>query len=310
MNDEIVDNVLLDPHYDSYTAFWDKQWGETMLQRADKSPLRQPVRDFVALCRYSSEAHRLPWLAVELIRSYAEGEMKGLIQFRDQYSDSVVRKVVQRIEKEMSERLDHHGRKTLNHAVRKIEKETFGEAKQKFKLHLDAKRFWDYLIDPTRLIDGPEPSAIIPMSIFGIQRNIFLGLFFAYEDLSLHVIKSKDPTFKVEPKKGTKDAITIESGLNDNFGGTLGSECWDEEVDLTRLVRNQLVHNGGRYHSKLDKYKAKGRFFTEPDTKAHPVLKNDMFLVVTDKIQILPGNTRHLFNVLKVRALKMIDKAA
>jgi hypothetical protein len=143
------------------------------------------------------------------------------------------------------------------------------------------------------------------MSVFGIQRNNYLALYFAFEDLSLHVIRTKKPKFKADPKRG----VTIGGTLDAEFGGTLGQECWDDEIDLARLVRNQLVHSGGRYDAaKFDK-KYKARFVDHKNSPLAPILKGELFIVINNKIQITACNGRHFYNILKDRAMKMIDKA-
>jgi hypothetical protein len=295
---EILDTPFLDPNYDSYEQFFDYQWADAILKRAINSPLKKPVIDFVLSCRYASEAHRLPWLSVELLRSYAEGERQAFFGVRRAYAEQVINGVVQRIAKKMDRHLNHDSRSALRRVVKEIEKETFG-ATRSARIKFNKAAYWQYMTDPKR-----DTTGIFPMSIFGIQRNNYLALYFAFEDLSLHVIRTKKPKFKANPTKG----VTIGGALDDLFGGALGKETWDDEIDLARLVRNQLVHSGGRYDpAKFDKYKA--RIVDQKSSPLAPVLKGELYIVVGDKIRITPCNGRHLFNVLKDRALKMVDKA-
>jgi hypothetical protein len=87
----------------------------------------------------------------------------------------------------------------------------------------------------------------------------------------------------------------------------LSDFCWKhEEVDLARLVRNALAHNGGRFGPDLEKYKTR---FVGATSTAKPLLRGDQFNLVEGKIQITPDNTRHLFGVLKERVSKIIEKA-
>ena len=300
MNNEILDHRVLDPNYSSYEQFFDYKWADDILKRVAASPLKEAVIDFVLSCRYASEAHRLPWLSVELLRSYAEGETKGSLRFRTLYAERVINDIVQKIAKKMDRHLTRDSQKALRRVVKEIEKESFDAQRAASCIKFDTTAYWQYMTDPKR-----DTTGIIPMSIFGIQRNNYLALFFAYEDLSLHVIKTKKPKFKADPKKG----VTIGSTLDALFGGTLGKECWDDEIDLARLVRNQLVHSGGRYDPAKFDAKYKARFVDQKTSPLAPILKGELFIVVNNTIQITPCNGRHFFNVLKDRAMKLIDKA-
>jgi hypothetical protein len=300
MKDEILDTPILDPHYDSYQTFFDGEWARAILQRAENSRLKQAVVDFVLSCRYASEAHRLPWLSVQLVRSYADGEAKGSLTFRSRYAPRLINDIVQKIAKKMERHLTRNILKALRSAVKEIEKDALIGQQAAARVKFNTAAYWHYMTDPKR-----DETGGIPMSIFGIQRNNYLALYFAYEDLSLHVIRTKKPNFEAKPPK-----VTIGGAFDDHFGGMLGKECWDDEIDLARLVRNQLVHSGGRYDAKLEK-KHKGRFvFVEPKSALGPVLKGDSFIVINNRIQITACNGRHLYDVLKDRAMKMIDKAA
>jgi len=84
--------------------------------------------------------------------------------------------------------------------------------------------------------------------------------------------------------------------------------CWiDSEVDLAKLVRNALAHNGGRFGVDLEKYKDR---FLDATEATDVALHDDRFLLVAGKIQITPGNTRHLFDVLKDRVTRIIEHDA
>jgi hypothetical protein len=298
MKIEIVDTPILDPNYDSYVQFFDYDWAREFGKRAENSALQQAAIDFVLACRYASEAHRLPWLSVELLRNYADGEKRGALAFRAQYAELLIQTIIQKLGAKMDRHFTRDTRKALTRAIKELEKEFLHKMQNAAQLKFNSAAYWDYMTNPKR-----DPTGIIPMSVFGIQRNNYLALYFAYEDLSLHVIRTKKPTFKANPPK-----VTI-GGTLDTLFGTLGKDCWDDEVNLARLVRNQLVHSGGRFDPKLGT-KYPGRFVDQKTSPLAPIRKGELFMVVNNKIQITPSNGRHLFNVLKDRAMKMIDKTA
>jgi hypothetical protein len=84
--------------------------------------------------------------------------------------------------------------------------------------------------------------------------------------------------------------------------------CWtDTEIDLARLVRHALAHNGGRFGIDLHKYKAR---FMDATGMTAPELRGDLFIVIDGKIQITPGNTTHLFSILKDRVTRTVEQFA
>src|SRR5258708_3019465 len=113
MKSEIVDTPILDPNYDSYEQFFDYDWARAVFNSVENSPLKEAVTDFVVACRYASEAHRLPWLSVELLRSYAEGETKGVFAFRAKYAEPLIRSIFQKLANKMERHLTRDTRRAL-----------------------------------------------------------------------------------------------------------------------------------------------------------------------------------------------------
>src|ERR1700730_2204051 len=169
----------------------------------------------------------------------------------------------------------------------KIEKEAYRAIKTaQSQMEFPIAGYWDFLIRTSEF----------PFCIFGTQRINYGWLFFAYEDFLGNVIRTKEPryTSKKEP---------IKEAFARHFGVPLRNYCWtDAEVDLAKLVRHALAHNGGRFGPDLKKYKAR---FVDANGKTPPTLRDNLFILVDGKIQITPGNTRHLFGVLKDRVTKV-----
>jgi hypothetical protein len=76
-------------------------------------------------------------------------------------------------------------------------------------------------------------------------------------------------------------------------------------VNLAQLIRNALAHNSGRFGADLEKHKAR---FVEATGAKNPKLHDDRFILTEGKIQITPGNTRHLFGVLKERVTRIVEE--
>ena len=93
-----------------------------------------------------------------------------------------------------------------------------------------------------------------------------------------------------------------------HFGVSLTDYCWnDAEVDLAKLVRHALAHNGGSLGTDLDRYKTR---FVDATGMTSVLLQGDRFNVVNGKIQITPCNTKYLFGVLKDRVSRIVEEVA
>jgi len=176
--------------------------------------------------------------------------------------------------------------------VSNIEKEALAGLKEaESELELDATHFWTFLIGESEF----------QFAVLGTQRITYASLFFAYEDFLATTIRSREPAYSSKrPNPSLKDAFS------EHFGGPLTDFCWNhDEVDLARLVRHAIDHNGGRFGGDLQKHQAR---FVEVTPNVPPSLAGSQLIVINGKIQITPLNSRHLFSVLKDRVTKIVEQ--
>jgi hypothetical protein len=294
MQKDIIDTPLIDPNLDSYQQFFDHKWAESMFKAVEFSPLREAANALMIGWRTANGAHLLPWLMVQSLRRFAEGELNGSLRFRTSYSGEVIKGIAAKLESRMQYSLKPDQRATLKRVVAKIEQEAHeafrtAQAKAGFPL----QGYWTFLTH----------TAEFQFSILGTQRINYGSLFFAYEDFLANVIRTKEPTYSSKDKK---NAIHVAFPLH--FGDSLANFCWKhDEVTLARLVRNALAHNGWRFGADLDNYKAR---FVDATGVTNPKLQDDLFILVDGKIQITPGNTKYLFGVLKERVTRIVEEIA
>ncbi len=292
MDKAIIDTPLIDPNLDSYKQFFDHKWAECMFKAVESSPLNDAVCALMVAWRSANGSHLLPWLMAHSLKGFAESEGDGSLRFRADYSSEVIKGVVGKIESRMHHSLKLDQRATLKRVVTKIEKEAYDAfeiAQSKMELPLDG--YW------RSLTDSPE----FQFAILGTQRTNYGSLFFAYEDFLASVIRTREPTYSSK-----KEYINV--GLSRHFGDPVADFCWNhDEVTVARLVRNALAHNGGRFGTDLEKYKAR---FVDATGTTDPKLQDNLFILVDGKIQITPGNTRYLFGVLKERVTKIVEQIA
>jgi hypothetical protein len=292
MNDDIIDNVLIDPNLDSYQQFFDHGWCKRTFEAVETSPLKDAVSALMVAWRSANGSHLLPWLMVHSLKRFAEGEGDGSLRFRANHSGEVVKGIVGKIETKMQYSLNLDQRMALKRVVTRIEEEAHDAFKTAHsKMDFPLGGYWDFLTHNSEF----------QFSILGTQRINYGSLFFAYEDFLANVIRTKEPTY-TSKKEPIKDAFAR------HFGAPLRDFCWtDPEVDLAKLVRHALAHNGGRFGPDLERYKAR---FVDATGETAPRLQADLFILVGGKIQITPGNTRHLFGVLKERVSKIVEQLA
>jgi hypothetical protein len=292
MDKDIIDTPMIDPNLDSYKQFFDHKWSERMFKAVETSPLNDAICTLMVAWRSTNGAHMLPWLMAHSLKSFAVGEGNGSLRYRASYSGEVVKGIVGKLESRMHHSLKFDQRATLKRVVTKIEQEAHDAFKTaQSNVEFPLGEYWDFLTHASEF----------QFSILGTQRINYGSLFFAYEDFLANVIRTKEPTYSSK-KPPIKDAFAS------HFGAPLRDYCWShDEVDLAMLVRHALVHNGGRFGTALEKYKA--RFVDATGTTA-PVLRDDRFIVVDGKIQIVPGNMTYLFGVLKERVTKIVEEIA
>ena len=285
---DIIDTPLIDPNLSSYEKFFDHEWAKDSFAVAKNTPLEDAVNALVMAWRSTNGAHILPWLMVESLKAFAQGELDGNIRYRASYSDQVVKGFVNKLEGMMQYSLKLDQRSALKRAVARIEEEAHQAIKTaREQVQFEVTGYWQFLVKAQEF----------QFCILGIQRINYGSLFFAYEDFLANVIRTKEPTYSSKTK-------TIKAGLTHNFGDPLTDYCWNhDEVDLARLVRNALAHNGGRFGKDLEKYRT---LFANVTGTDKPLLRPDRINLVDEKIQITPDNTIHLFGVLKEQVSNII----
>ncbi|HEV3338723.1 MAG TPA: hypothetical protein VG125_00150, partial [Pirellulales bacterium] len=148
MEKDIIDTSIIDPNIDSYVQFFDHRWAEGMFDAVEASPLREAVNSLVVAWRSANGAHLLPWLMVNSLRRFAEGEGIGSLRFRASYSGEVIKGLVADLESRMQYSLDRDQRAILKRVVAKIEEEAHealktAQAKEEFPI----QGYWDLLIN-------------------------------------------------------------------------------------------------------------------------------------------------------------------
>jgi hypothetical protein len=218
MENEPIESVFIDPNLSAYEKFFDMKWAEEIIKGVEKSCLKAAVGTLMVSWRSTNGAHLMPWLIVNMVKEYANGENKGFSRSRDSHISEVVEKLSEELEQKMHYNLDREGRAALRRSVTKIEGKArkVSRAAQSMKFPLQA--YWNDLIEKSEF----------RFCILGIQRTNYGSLVFGYEDFLANVIRTKDPGY---------DSLKcpIKDEFAKHFGDVLRDYCWcDFEIKLVK----------------------------------------------------------------------------
>ena len=258
---------FIDPKYDSYQSFFDHTWAQGIDQLAAGTPLELVVFDLCAAWKSAANTHRLPWLMFQLFQSFA----RKFLEARESIGSLYLGALNERLTTEMSG-LRHMQRRQLGEALQRIYEEVRNKP-DKVVGEFVLEKLWD------RIVPEFEFSA----SLWASQRLCFGAIYYAYEDFLVRTYRviAVDPDYRIRNAKqfGDDFAKAFTNGLRDY--------CFAGDVNVARMVRNSIAHNGGRETEELRKEK-------------HP------YRVESGEIQIVPSNTTSLFELLKERATKVV----
>jgi hypothetical protein len=127
----------------------------------------------------------------------------------------------------------------------------------------------------------------LKVSIWGAQRTCYAALYFAYENFFTECLRlaKNDEDYHTGRHEEFKKQLTAE------FGKDIVDGCFDTPVEIARLARNALAHNGGKV------------------TKLLKAQKHDLLVDHEGKIHIVAAHNANLFNILKPRAQRLAERA-
>jgi len=264
-------NLVIDPNFDSYQSFFDHAWAQSIDKVADGTPLAVIVFDLCAAWKAAANTHRLPWLTMQLFKSFA----RGFVQTREPITKMCIEAVAQRLPAEM-ERLSNMQRKDMRKVLQRIYEDVCNRP--------------DTAIG--EFVIGNMWQAILPdfeftASLWASQRLCYGAIYYAYEDFLVRTYRAVvgQPDYRMFSAKQFGDDFARA------FTNELRGFCFAGDVNVARLVRNALAHNGGRETEELRREK-------------HP------YRVEDGEIHVLPSNTKGLFDMLKERATRLVTEAA
>lgn len=218
----------------------------------------------------------MPWFLVENLGGFA----RGSVGTPDPLGAQVVKVLAQRLPAEMGNTMTNMQRKRFAEVIRRIGNEVRESRKQASKENsFTSEFFWQaFLEDPA--------SSEFRLAVWGSQRISYGAIYHAYEDFVTECIRlasglEEYRTYRI--KELLQDAES-------QFGHDVTEDCVScHDVQVARLVRNALAHNGGKETE-------------DPRKVEHGIA------VRNGELQIMAPDTRRLYNQLKRRAYRLAQQ--
>jgi hypothetical protein len=275
--DEIHQKIVVNPCLEAYQSFFDVKWQENFLDLIRESKIYESGFTLTRHWWAISNARQLPWiffisidqLMCNKIVNYEPHVCKTVNYLRDN--------IISLLESD-NEKVRPMLRKKIQHAI-----ETVYD-----KVNLIRDQTAEEVINRREYLwDGLMKLSPFHISLWSLERLCYAGLYYSYEWFLTECVRTKnnDPDYRWNRKE---DFTKI---FRTSFGEILTEKCWlDNKVDLARVARHALVHNGGKITDELRK-------------------RNHTFVIEGEEIQINAMHTTELYNELKSRVTELAESA-
>jgi hypothetical protein len=235
--DDIIANVHVDDQLAPYRTFFDHQWASEIVELVSDTKLVPVVASLALHWKSIANAHLMPWLVCESLSNFAA----GFLGVRPPIDVAVVRAIQQRLVNELGDAISRRGAKTLQSAVDRIARsalEASAAAAEVTRYSFQPADFW------LEFLSNRE----FQLSIVGSQRLCYAGVYFAYENF---VRQCTSVATGVPESVYQRCFRTQLNDMEATFGHDVTERLADARVNVARLIRNSLVHAGGRISDEL-----------------------------------------------------------
>jgi hypothetical protein len=263
--------IILDENAASYEPFYDYEWAEALMRKAEGTQLDRTVSDLCASWRGASNTHIIPWIVMGTFKVFDEAVTKLFRTYLSHMATTMGNLLV----KEMGTKLRNMQQKPLRDAVTTVSTSLHSMMNED-EFHIDVHHYWhEYL-----------KKADFQYSIWASQRLCYAAIYYAFEDFLIRCVKLASGKEKCRTQDKDFKAV-----FREHFGDELLEKCWlDPKVNVARLVRHAIAHAGGRVTADL------------------MACKHGLD-VIDGELQVLLDDTKGLFSLLKERVQLLADAA-
>lgn len=252
-------HFFIDEKLESYKTFLDHEWARRIDEQTRGTPLEEIFFDLQWSWKGAANTFYMPWLTVTTMVAAVSGALPDTA-FPSRYTVALTNYLVPRMG------LNNMTTKKLVKELRQISDEVRAENRR--PPVVETEMVWRTMLAQSEF----------QISIWASQRLCYAAVYYAYEDFlaRCYRLTAGQPDYRVG-KGFTQD-------FRDQFSPQLRDSCWsDAAINIARLTRHALVHNGGRLTSDLKKLNSLG-------LKLHG-----------EDIQVFPAFTKGLYELLKNR---------
>ncbi len=264
-------DVWIDDRYESYQSFFDHAWSRKFLDRAKGTIAEEVSFDLATMWRGAANTFMQPWLMLQSFKSFTEGALNYKPTLTKKVIDALVGQLVRNMKGDLSQNQQEALQKCVQSISERVEK---GLEEDKFEFPIHSA--WSDLL---RLSE-------FQLGLWGSQYICYTAVYYSYEDFLVRCvgIALKNPKYRIPKKK------QFSQDIERLFDRSTCVTCWDcSEVDIARVARHAIVHNGGRLTDELK-------------SKPHK------FRIENNVIQVYASDTHDLFDALKEKAYILAEE--
>lgn len=275
MTDEIVGTIFVDDRLDSYKNFFDDDWAQRIIKLSHSAPILEgAVIDLIIGWRATSYTSALPAEILNHISAFYDGHMRA------EASNSLLLRMSEAIRDKLAREMPELQSNPL--LLRNIQSKLVDicartrDAHEQSWPEFPLERSWQSYLE----------TIAYQLTLWGSQRTCYIAIYTGYESFLVQCVKHAC---------GLERCRTMDKDFNEHLKNTFGEDirdkCWtNTEINIAQSVRTALVHAGGHVTEDLAKKQHRPK-------------------VLNDRIQVIPADTKQLFDHLKEAAYALTEKA-
>jgi hypothetical protein len=270
MADDLIAFLSCDSRLDSYASFFDHDWVKVFQDSTDKSLLKRAgfilCRDWKGIALSS----RMSWMMVKSLEWF----QTTVWEYKTPAPKMMMKALVEHVTKDGTLRL--MAKQKLVSSVEALYKQ-LDEEMRKAGPPMDRDAIWQKYLEVGEM----------KWALWASQWLAYGAIYFSYENF----LRTAVSVAKKKPDYRARKSEILKRDFSKVFGSNLAEECIDDQpIQIARMVRNCIAHNGGEETADLKE-------------KHHSIRVEHGYL------QIFPEDVHGLYLGLKALVLKVADAA-
>lgn len=237
---DIERTTAVENDLNAYEGFFDEDWGKDFMRILKGSKLQEIGYDLARNWHAASSARSLPHLMIKCMDALQHKNLEEIEPLGNKKISVFRDKVVSSMEGK-GEKMRPMFRKKLQDTLNELDQHATSMLRSaKNQSHDKMEDHWGYLVNNQHFHS----------CLWSSERTCYGSIYYSYEWFLKECVRvfKGESTYRV--------GRDFKKDFNDAFGQQMTETCWtDQEVNIARLTRSALVHNGGRVTKDLRKHK-------------------------------------------------------